>query len=130
MKKILIIDDDEDFINAVKILLESEHYKVSSVNNTNGVLDLIKKQTPDLIILDVMMDTLDEGIQFSYKLRSDKKAKNIPILMSTAVAQSAGFKLSPDKDNVDGNWIPVDGFLEKPIKSKEFLQTVKKLLKK
>lgn len=129
MKKILIIDDDIEFVNAVKILLESNNYRVVTAGNTRKGMELIDKEKPDLIVLDVMMDTMDEGFQFSYKLRADKNLKNIPILMITAVSEKSGFKFSPQQDNVDQTWIPVDDFIEKPIQSEDFLKKVAKLLK-
>ncbi len=130
MKKILIIDDDVDFVNAIKLLLESKNYTVISATNSEKALISIEKEKPDLIILDVMMDSPDEGFQFAYKIRSSEKFKNIPILMTTAVSQITGFKFSPKNDNIDENWIPVDEFIEKPIESEQFLKKVEHLLQK
>ena len=92
-------------------------------------IDLIKEKSHDLIILDVMMNSMDEGFQFAYKLRQDEATKSIPILMSTGVSEASGFKFDPDKDNEDGNYMPVDGYLEKPPKSEELLAKVAELLK-
>jgi len=130
VKKILIIDDDVDFVNAIKLLLESKNYTVISATNSEKALISIEKEKPDLIILDVMMDSPDEGFQFAYKIRSSEKFKNIPILMTTAVSQITGFKFSPKNDNIDENWIPVDEFIEKPIESEQFLKKVEHLLQK
>jgi len=129
MKKILIVDDDYDFVNALKILLQSQKYKVSEASNTKEAEIKIKEEKPDLIILDVMMDSPDEGFQFSYKLKRDESLKNIPIVMTTSVSKVTGFKFSPETDNIESNWIPVDKFIEKPIQSEAFLKTVKEFLK-
>ncbi len=130
MKKILIIDDDIEFVDAVKILLESNGYDVNTANNTENGLNSINRDKPDLVILDVMMDSPDEGFQFAYKLKNDDKLKNIPILMSTSVSQVTGMDFSPASDNRNEEWISVDEFIEKPIESEKFLAVVEKLLNK
>ena len=128
MKKILIIDDDSDFVEAMKILLEANNFEINSFNDTKGGVDAVKNTKPDLIILDVMMNTLDEGFQFSYKLRKDENTKDIPILMITGVSEATGFKFDPKEDNKDEKYIPVDGYIEKPIQNEEFIKKVNELL--
>ncbi|MBN1897444.1 MAG: response regulator [Spirochaetes bacterium] len=128
MKKILIIDDDIDFVNAVKLLLESNHYAVVAAHNTEKGLELLKKEKPDLLILDVMMDSMDEGFQFSYKIRTDKDFKTLPIMMVTSVSEMTGMNFSPKSDNTEGDWIPVNEFIEKPIESQSFLKKIEELM--
>ncbi len=128
MKKILIIDDDKEFVNAVKTLLEANGYQVNFAYNTKEGSRQLEKSKPDLILLDVMMEQMDEGFQFSYKLRNNKEFKDIPIIMITGVSEKSGFKFSPDRDNVDGTWIPVDDFIEKPVQSSVLLEKIKKIL--
>ena len=88
---------------------------------------------PDLVILDVMMDTITEGFQVSYQLRNpDPKSEyakysKIPILMLTAIVEKKQMKFSTQKD---GDFLPVDDFVEKPIRPQVLLEKVKKLLKK
>lgn len=129
MKNILIIDDDVDFVNAVKVLLQSHNYNVIEAHNTSEAEKKIKERKPDLIILDVMMDTPDEGFQFSYNLRNSEEYKDIPIIMTTSVSKVTGFNFSPETDNIDGNWLPVDRFIEKPIEIDSFLKAIKELIK-
>ena len=94
---------------------------------------LTKAVNPDLIILDVMMDTITEGFQVSYQLRNpDPKSEyakysKIPILMLTAIVEKKQMKFSTQKD---GDFLPVDDFVEKPIRPQVLLEKVKKLLKK
>ena len=98
-----------------------------------GGLKVIKQVRPDLIILDVMMDTVTEGIYVSYEIRSqDPKSEyhefsRIPIIMLTAISQKMGMKFSPEKD---GEYLPIDEFVEKPIRIESLLEKVKKLLPK
>jgi CheY-like chemotaxis protein len=131
MKKILIIDDDPDIIEAMKMVLEAQDFEVhSALNGTEG-LSKVKQVHPDLIILDVMMDQLTEGFQVSYALKNAVPGSEygpfatIPILMVTAVGKEMHMKFSPE---TDGAYLPVEAFLEKPVQPKMLLEKVKKLL--
>ncbi len=130
--KILIIDDDPDIVELVRITLEANNYEVYSAENGPVGLRLVKEIHPDLIILDVMMDTITEGFQVSYQLRSQdpqseyRDFSKLPIIMLTGVAQKTGMAFSPD---YDGDYLPVDEFLEKPVKVDPLLEKIKKLLK-
>ena len=126
--KILIIDDDPDITEAMKITLESRDYEVNSaVNGTEG-MEQIKNNRPDLIILDVMMDTPREGFQLDRELKSDPQLKDIPVMMVTAVKEKTGIDFKPEAG--DPSWLPVDEFLDKPIKPDQLLEKVKALLDK
>ena len=131
--KILIIDDDPDLVESMQIMLEANNYRVESAYNGTDGLRLVKEINPDLIILDVMMDSITEGFQVSYQLRSRdpqspyKAYSNIPILMLTGVSQKMHMKFSPEKDE---DYLPVDELVEKPIQLDALLEKVKKLIKK
>ena len=131
--KILIIDDDPDLVESMQITLEANDYQVESAYNGTEGLRLVKEINPDLIILDVMMDSITEGFQVSYQLRSRdpqspyKAYSNIPILMLTGVSQKMHMKFSPEKDE---DYLPVDELVEKPIQLDALLEKVNKLLKK
>ena len=129
--KILVIDDDPDFVEGLRIALEANNYEAYIAENGTEGLRLIRKIRPDLIVLDVMMDTLTEGFQVSYQLRSrdpqSEYASNskIPILMITAVSQKMHMKFSLQTDE---DFLPVDEFVEKPFRLDALLDKVKKLL--
>ena len=131
--KILIIDDDADAVDLIRIALEANNYDVFSAANGTEGLKLVKEIRPDLIILDVMMDTATEGFQVSYQLRSnDPKSEyrdfsRTPIIMMTGVSQQMHMKFSPKQD---GDFLPVDEFLEKPVRIDPLLDKIKKLLKR
>ncbi len=131
--KILIIDDDPDIVEALKMTLEANRYKVFTAANGTEGLKQVKAVKPNLIILDVMMDTVTEGFQVSYQLRNrDPKSEyapysNIPILMLTAIVEKKHMKFSP---GTDGDFLPVDDFVEKPIRPQVLLEKVKKMLAK
>jgi DNA-binding response OmpR family regulator len=124
-KKILIIDDDKDYGEALKIVLESNGFKVLNVLNVQDGRKAIEKDRPALIILDVMMDKHTDGFDLCYSLKHDEKYKNIPILMVTAVTNKTGFKFSPE---TDGEYLQADDYVAKPIPASELLLRVKKLI--
>lgn len=130
-KKILIIEDDEDIVNAMRIVLEKNGYLVNWAPNGRKGLESIKNETPDLIILDVMMETHTEGFHTAYKLRStDPKSeyahyRNIPILMLTAIHETTQMRFD---DAIESEWLPVDEFIEKPIQPEQLLSVVNRMI--
>jgi CheY-like chemotaxis protein len=131
--KILVVDDDPDVVELIRITLEANNYKVYSAENGSEGLRRVKEIRPDLIILDVMMDSITEGFQVSYQLRSPdpqseyREFSNIPIIMLTAVSKKMHMKFSPKTDK---DYLPVDEFLEKPIHLDALLEKVNNLIHK
>jgi CheY-like chemotaxis protein len=124
MAKILLVDDDQDFVEMNKTLLEKEkHTVLTAFNGPEGEAKAIADK-PDLLILDVMMDTKNAGFKVARELRDRPDTKAIPIIMLTGVNQEVPFKFGPDEI-----WLPVDVFLEKPVKPGQILAAVKKVLK-
>jgi len=124
-KKIMIIDDDIDLVEAMRITLENDNYEVVDAQDGQKGLEILKREKPDLLILDVMMDTLDEGFHLAYQIRKDEQIKDIPILMITAVGAQTGFKF--DKHD-DEEFLPVNEFIEKPVNPQILLDTVRRNL--
>lgn len=125
--KILIVDDDPDLVEAMKVVLESSNYRVVTAGSGEEGLERVRSEHPDLIILDVMMESRDKGFDVSRKIRADDVSKNIPILMLTAVKQKTGTGFA--KQAGDETWLPVDAYLEKPLKPDELLAKVDELLR-
>jgi DNA-binding response OmpR family regulator len=124
-KKILIIDDDKDYSEALKIVLENYGFAVDHVPNIQDGRKALEAGRPDLIILDVMMDKHTDGFDLCYSLKHDEACKQIPILMVTAVTDKTGFKFSPE---TDGEYLQADDYVSKPIPVPELLSRVKKLI--
>lgn len=124
-KKVLVIDDDMDFIEANKAVLEEGGYQVAYALNGQDGLAKAFSDRPHLIVLDVMMNTVDEGFDVARQLRKNPDTRNIPLIMLTAINQKSGFPWKYDKDET---WLPVDIFLEKPLKPNELLENVQRLL--
>ena len=121
MPKILIVDDDTDFVEAVKMVLESNGYEVVSAHSREEGMQSIQTTNPDLMILDVMMDSPDDGFTMAHDIR--KKGFGKPILMLSSVSKVTGMSFDKDADLV-----PVDAFEEKPIRPEKLLNQVKTLL--
>lgn len=124
-KKILIIDDDPDFTESIRTVLETKGYKVYSAENKDEGFKNIEGILPDLIIMDVMLEKMSDGFDLSRKLKSDEKYKKIPILVLTAIGERTGFQFSAAGDKA---WLPIDDYAEKPIKPDELISKVEKLL--
>ncbi|MHC4758200.1 MAG: response regulator [Planctomycetota bacterium] len=124
--KILIVDDDPDITEVMKLVLENEGYAVTSAEDTEKGLDAVKAEKPDLIVLDVMMNTTREGFIFSRELKDNPDWQKIPILMVTAIKEKTGIDF---KDVAgDQSWLPVEEFLDKPIKPDVLIAKVRELL--
>lgn len=128
MPAILIIDDDPDIVKSMKVVLESRKYQVFSASNGKEGLQKTKEVKPDVIILDVIMETGDEGFDVAREIRKDQNLKNIPILMLTSIKERTGFDFK--KEAGDEVWLPVDDYCEKPLKPKELIEKVDALLKR
>ena len=125
---ILIIDDDEDIRQAVKAFLEGRDYTVETAATKEEGLDQYLRLKPDLVILDVMMATWQDGFELSRQVKKDPALKNIPILMMTGVENKTGFEFKSAAGDED--WLPVEGFLDKPVEPEVLLAEVERLLQK
>ncbi len=125
-RKILIVDDDDTFVESNKDLLEAYDFAVFSASNGFDGMRKAREINPDLMILDVMMRTDTEGFDVARRVREIPELKDMPILMVTGVMEAMGIpkSLAADKD-----WLPVDHILEKPIDPPMLVNEVKRLLK-
>ena len=127
-QSILIVDDDPDICEAMRVVLENCGYAVEAAGNGDEAMECIKREAPDLIILDVMMNKPQEGFFLSRELKKDRRYKGIPILMLTAVKEKTGIDFKSAAGDED--WLPVEDYLDKPVKPQVLLERVAALLKK
>lgn len=120
MKKILIVDDEQDIVESLKFVLEAGDFTCYSAYNGEDGLKLAKELVPDLIILDVMLPKIN-GYKISRLLKYDAKYKNIPILMVTARSQ--------EEDKLIGEETGADEYITKPFDLDEVVKKVKEYLK-
>lgn len=123
MAKILIVDDDPDITFAIELFLKKAQHEVLTASNRADGMKAIEDGSPDLIILDVMMEQADDGIAMAQELR--RQGCEIPILMLTSVGKVTGFTYDEDQELV-----PVNAFFEKPIQPDILLKKVNELLAK
>ena len=125
-KKILMIDDDPDFVDAVKRILEKAGYVVEAAYSPQEGYRALDANVYDLVLLDCMMGRGAEGIIVARKLRKKKELSNLPVLMITGIRDQTGFFFVGDPK--DETFLPVDGFMEKPVEPEVLLQEVSRLL--
>jgi two-component system alkaline phosphatase synthesis response regulator PhoP len=126
-KKVLMIDDDPEFIDAITNILDAKGYDVVSANDGKDGVAKAKQEKPDIILLDVMMTTKSEGFDVARELSKDANLKGTPVIMLTGVRKEMNlpFGFEPDAD-----WLPVKAFLEKPVKPETLLKTIEENIKK
>jgi CheY-like chemotaxis protein len=128
-KQILIVDDDPDQRLTVRLPLEAAGYTVHEATNFDEGLVAAKQLKPDLIILDVMMDSATAGFQLALSMHSPdpdsefKEFRNTPIIMLTAIHSTTSLRFGPDE-----YYLPVNDFLDKPVNPDILLATVRKHL--
>ena len=125
-KRILLIDDDPDFVLATQTLLEANGYAVEVASNGTEAVELIEQgRTYDLFLIDAMMSTLTEGFELTYHLRNKPKTAKTPMIMLTSIEERLGGQFEPTEDRQD---LMLDAFLRKPVEPDELLNHIRKLL--
>jgi len=129
--KILVIDDDPDFIDAVTLILETALYKVVSASNPKEGKDKILSEKPNLILLDIMMDSIFDGFSLCHAIKTSKEYKefkDIPIIFVSAVKEktSSRFQFKGEEQGLVGP----DDYIDKPVEPEDLLARIEKLLKR
>lgn len=125
-QKVLIIDDDNDLVITMRLPLEAHGYQVFRAANRQEGLQKVKEIKPDIILLDVMMDSMTTGFELSRTIRNPDPAseyaafRNIPLVMISAIHATASLRFASDKAQ-----LPVDAFIEKPIEPELLLSIVR-----
>ena len=125
MKKILIIDDDADLRDAMKLVLK-DSYELREAGSRATALETLKSYVPDLVLLDVMMESNNTGFELAREIKKNPKLRNSKILMITNVDKE--MKIDFQKEAGDKDWLPVDGYIVKPMEPKTLLSKIRNLL--
>jgi DNA-binding response OmpR family regulator len=120
---VLVVDDDPDYVLAARYTLTNQGYAVTSACNAAEALAAMQVRKPDLILLDVMMDTPLEGVSLAKQLAQDQSLSKIPVIMISSIDSSQYAHLLPDDLN-----IPIDAWIGKPLDPDHLLKTVKRFL--
>lgn len=126
-KRLLMIDDDPDFVEGIVSILENADYEVDAKYNPDEGFQALKTGSYDLLLLDVLMGRGAEGIMIARKIGDDKKLREIPILIITGMREQIAF-LFPGQP-VHPSFVPVDELIEKPVEPNLLLEKVSTLLK-
>lgn len=123
MAKILVIDDDPDFIKITRTILQSQNYEVITAENGEKGLEVMRKEKPDLVMLDIMMSYILDGLDTRRQMAEDKDLKDIPVIMITSLTGERVRSELPSDE-----YIPASEWIHKPIDPDKLLDYVKKVL--
>ncbi len=126
-KKLIIIDDDPDYVAGIKSVLETANYSVDVAYNPKDGFKALQTNRYDLLLLDIMMGRGAEGVALARKIRKDAKLRELPVLIITGIREQIAF-LFPGQP-VHPHFVETDELLEKPVEPKLLLEKVSALLK-
>ncbi len=119
MAYVLVVDDDPDYVEIVRTVLESHGYHVEAAANGSEALEKMRRRKPALVLLDVMMSYVLDGLNVSQEMREDPALKDVPIIMVSSIAGSPYAGMFPTDQ-----YIPIDQWLSKPVNPQELLRHV------
>jgi len=128
-RRILLVDDDPDYLDLNRRVLEAHGYPVDCAYDPNEALEKMGAAPPDLVVTDLMMDALDAGFSFARKIREAPEFRAIPVIILTAISRQRGFDFSP-RNTEELRAMCADAFLEKPVPPPALLAKVKELLER
>jgi DNA-binding response OmpR family regulator len=123
---ILMVDDDQDYLFQQKLELEAEGYNIVTADTRKKAKALLNEFKPDIAIIDLMMQEMDDGFVLSYEIK--KKYPDVPVIMVTAVTGKTGMEfdsVTPEEKH----WIKADTIFTKPVRTEQLLKEIKRLLK-
>lgn len=124
-KKVLIVDDNSQFVKLNTKALEAAGFEVEAAYNAEEGFTKVEYGQPDAIVLDLMMERHDSGFALAKRLKTHPTYREIPILMLTAVGEATGFRFTMQKD---GYWMNTDDFADKPLPPQELVDRIEKLI--
>lgn len=124
--KILLVDDDADFVESTRTVLESKQYEIITAVNGDEALQKARAEKPDLIILDIIMP-VEDGFTAAEQLRKDKALSSIPVLMLTSYSSKGASTSIPRSRGME---LEAEDYIDKPVKPQDLLAAVEKHLNK
>ncbi len=119
MAKILVVDDDPDFVEITRIILESKNYEVATASDGKQALEAMRKEKPDLVLLDIMMAQPLDGLNVSQEMMEDDELKKIPVVVVSSITDSIHSGEFPTDQ-----YLPLDDWLVKPVTPDTLLSKV------
>ena len=121
----MIIDDDRDIIDNIRMILEANDYTVVAKMNTDNIVADIEAENPDVVLLDIVFpEDAQAGFKAAREIALQENLKSIPILILSAVNQLNNLGFSFTENDISPNFMPVSGFIEKPVRPDELLDKI------
>jgi CheY-like chemotaxis protein len=124
MSRILVVDDDPDFVEIVRLVLQREGYEVVTAPDGDTALRIMQESPPDLILLDVMMKGVLDGVATARAIGDDEIMHQTPLIMVSSITSSPMAEFFPTDE-----YLPIDTWISKPIQPEDLLKTVERYLK-
>jgi CheY-like chemotaxis protein len=124
---ILLVDDDLDFVEMNRRVLEAAGYRAQAAHDPDEALKHMAADPPDLVVTDLMMKDLDSGFAFSRRIKQDPRLSHVPVIIVTSVSSQLGFDFHPRTPD-DLAAMHADAFFDKPVAPGALLEKVKELL--
>jgi CheY-like chemotaxis protein len=121
--KVLVVDDDPDFVEILSMILREEGYEIESASSGDAALKKMRASPPDILLLDVMMSTILDGVNVSFSMSEDPILKNVPIVMISSIPDSAHAEEFPTDE-----YVPISAWITKPVQPQQLVKTVKRLV--
>ncbi len=129
MANVQIIDDDIELTENTAAVLKNAGHQVKILNDTDGAIDALLKDVPDLILLDVMFpEDPSAGMSLAVELHKNAELRKVPVIMLTGVNQH--FPMNFNESDIDDEWLPVQRFIEKPFDLQKLVDLVAEVLAK
>ena len=124
-KTVLLIDDDADVHEVVKMILEPKGFKVECVLTGPAGLEAARRLMPDVLLLDIMLDTPSEGFHIAYTMKNDDVLKSIPIVIISSIGKKMGIDYAKE---LGTEYVPANQFIEKPFDGQGLLKAINEAL--
>jgi CheY-like chemotaxis protein len=123
MAKILVVDDDPDFVEITRLILKAKGHEVESASSGDRAMRMMREAPPDLVLLDVMMSSILDGVYVAHAMHEDNTLRGIPVIMVSSIASSPAAEMFPTDE-----YLPIDMWISKPVQPEDLLQKVARLV--
>ncbi len=123
MAKVLVVDDDPDFVEITRLILRSKGYDVCTASSGDMAMRMMRSSPPDLVLLDVMMSSVLDGVGVAHAMQEDDALRGIPVIMISSIADSPSADMFPTDDQ-----LPIDIWISKPVQPEDLLKKVARLV--
>ena len=124
-KHIVLIDDDPDMHEAIKMILEPQGFRITCCSTGPAGLQTVRENPPDLVLLDIMLSSPSEGFHLSYEMRQDEALAKVPIIMISAIGDTMGMDFAKE---LGSEYIQAEMFIEKPLDAARLREAVAAVL--